>query len=364
MRNTKRTVPKKAVYTDADLQKFFIAVEQTADAVFMTDPKGIIGYVNPAFEKITGFSEAEALGQTPNIIKSGQHEPDFYKKLWRTILSGETFRDIVINKKKNGEFFFTDHTITPLKDENGNIIHFVGIWKDITDKVQTEKRKDEFISIASHELKTPLTSIKVFTEILKKSLNGEAGEKAHKYLQRLDEQIGKLTTLIGDLLDISKIQSGHLDFHKEYFFIAPLIKEVIEDLQDSTQKHHIVFNQNNQADVEIYADRDRLGQVMVNLLTNAIKYSPQADKIVVDMKNSDVSVEVGITDFGVGISQEHLEKIFDRFYRVYDNDDITYPGLGMGLYISSEIIKYHGGKLNVKSKKGSGSTFTFTLPLE
>ncbi len=146
------------------------ALEQTADAVFITDPKGIIQYVNQAFETMTGFSRTEAIGQTPAIINSGQHNQLFHQNLWKTIKSGQTFRHVVVNKKKSGELFYTDHTISPIFDSNQLLTHFVATWKDISKEIQLQKQKDEFISVVSHELKTPITSLSLYLQRLEAQL--------------------------------------------------------------------------------------------------------------------------------------------------------------------------------------------------
>lgn len=343
-----------------ELQKLYSAVEQTLDGIFITTPNGQIVYINPAFEKITGYGEKEVLGKTPSIIKSGKHKKTFYKKMWETILQGETYKGIVINKKKNGDLFYTDHTITPVKDEWGNITYFVGIWKDITSHIEQEKRKDEFISIASHELKTPITTVKVFTQLLQKMFKDSGNKEVIKYLDRMGYQVDKLTKLIGDLLDVSKLQSGKLELRKEAFDIEKLIRETAENFEATDNSHKIIIKSSGKK--EIVADRDRIEQVVINLISNAIKYSPGAEKVLIKIKTAGDDIIISVKDYGVGISQEYLDKIFGRFYRVYDARDKTFPGLGMGLYISYEIIERHGGKMWVKSEKDKGSTFYFSLP--
>ncbi|HCU55254.1 hypothetical protein A2574_03165 [Candidatus Shapirobacteria bacterium RIFOXYD1_FULL_38_32] len=343
-----------------ELQKLYSAVEQTLDGIFITTLNGQILYVNPAFEKITGYSEKEVLGKNPNIIKSGKHKKAYFSKMWKTINRGKTFRGVVINKKKNGELFYTDHTITPVKDEHGNITYFVGIWKDITSHIEEEKRKDEFISIASHELKTPITTVKVFTQLLQKMFKDSDNVEVNKYLDRMGYQVDKLTNLVRDLLDVSRLQSGKLELRKEKFDIGKLIKEIAENFE-ATNNTHKIFIEGKPRKM-IKADKDRIEQVIINLISNAIKYSPDAKKVEIKVESEKNDIIISVKDFGVGIAQEYLNKIFGRFYRVYDTRDKTFPGLGMGLYISYEIIERHKGKMWVESKKDEGSTFYFSLP--
>lgn len=222
--------------------------------------------------------------------------------------------------------------------------------------------RDDFISVASHELKTPITSIKVFTQVLKKHSEQIGDSKAVNHLKTMDKQLNKLTELVYDLLNISKIQAGKMDFKYEYFDFDASVKEIVDVLQQLENRHAIVIE--GKTGKKVYGDQERIGQILNNLITNAIKYSPKAQKVVIKLSSDDYSVQVGVQDFGIGMAKEHLSKIFERFYRVYDTTDKTFPGLGIGLYICAEIVKRHGGKLWVESDLGKGSTFFFTLPIK
>jgi len=233
--------------------------------------------------------------------------------------------------------------------------------EDITERKQLEQQKDEFVSIASHELKTPITSVKAYTQILGQRFRKAEDTKSVELVEKMDVQLDKLTNLIGDLLDITKIEAGRIQFHESYFDFNELVEETVEELQRTTEKHLIV--KELQPSRTVYGDHDRLSQVLTNFISNAIKYSPAADKImvktVVDKNNTTLRVQ----DFGVGLSQEDQAKVFERFYRVGGPDQATFPGLGLGLYIASEIIKRHKGRVWVESKPGKGSTFCFSLPM-
>jgi len=226
---------------------------------------------------------------------------------------------------------------------------------------ELEQRKDEFISIASHELRTPVTSLKGFTHILQRRFTKQGDEQALHFLAHMDTQLDKLTKLITDLLDVSRIQIGKLPFQEEPFDLTLLVQESVENLQAGTQTHQLLCERTGSA--LVYGDKDRLGQVLINLLTNAIKYSPDADKVLVRVSTDQHTATVSVQDFGIGIAESHHEYIFERFYQVSDPMEKTSPGLGIGLYISNEIVKRHHGRLWVESTKGHGSTFSFTLPL-
>ncbi len=222
--------------------------------------------------------------------------------------------------------------------------------------------RDDFISVASHELKTPVTSVKIFTQVLLKHAKKAADEKSITSLEKMDKQIDKLTDLIYNLLNISKIQSGRLEFEKKSFVFDDMITEVIDVMQHMAVAHKIILK--GKSNCMLYGDEDRLSQVVSNLISNAIKYSPHANKVVISVAVKGEHVKVSVRDFGIGMNKEHLDKVFGRFYRVSSNEDKTFPGLGIGLYISKEIINRHNGKLWVGSTEGGGSTFHFTIPLK
>ncbi|MBX4198094.1 PAS domain-containing sensor histidine kinase [Candidatus Parcubacteria bacterium] len=224
---------------------------------------------------------------------------------------------------------------------------------------EMESRKDNFISMASHELKTPVTSLKIYRDLLERQLTEKGHKEFSKMLAVMENQIHKLGTLIADLLNISKIQAGKLDFRMDNFNIIQLIKETVHELSATTD-HTIEIKVKN-AEIIVYGDRERLSQVLINLITNAIKYSPDGKKIIIRAERNDHDIRVIIRDFGIGIKKEEEQKIFERFYQVEKDD--TYPGLGMGLYISQEIISRHKGKIWVEKARGKGSVFIFTLPL-
>ncbi len=220
--------------------------------------------------------------------------------------------------------------------------------------------RNDFISIASHELKTPLTSLKMYTQVLQKQHGQQGEESLTRTLAKMDAQIGKLTVLIGDLLNVSKIQLGKLEFREEVFDLNEVVKETVEHIQATTKKYTI--RTEGRIMKNIWGDKDRIGQVITNLLTNAMKYSPEADMVLINLTaEQDVAI-VTVQDFGIGIAKDHQRNIFQRFYRVNDPEEKTFPGLGIGLHISHEIITRHGGTMTVVSEKGKGAQFSFTLP--
>src|SRR5947209_7416675 len=280
------------------------------------------------------------------------------------VLAGEREPEAIIGytNKMTGQFErWSLVKSRPVNDEQGEVIYVITIVHDITERVQAEHRKDEFISMASHELKTPVTGLKGFTYVLQRRLSKQGDEQSLHYLSRMDAQLDKLTKLISDLLDISRMQTGKLEFLQAPFDLDSLITETVENVQAATSTHHLLLE--GKADVQILGDKDRLGQVFINLLTNAIKYSPRAGKVLVHLSRDEEHAIVRIQDFGIGIDVPHQQRIFERFYQVTDPEGKTYPGLGIGLYISKEIVERHQGWIEVHSRKGKGTTFSVILPL-
>jgi len=224
--------------------------------------------------------------------------------------------------------------------------------------IQSNQKKDEFIGIASHELKTPLTSAKGFLELLN-SIEQEQQNKL--FINKALNSINKLQSLIYDLLDVSKIQAGQLQLDIKEVDIDKLIDECVQEAQISTTTH-IILRDGAMANSIVFADKNRIEQVIINLLSNAIKYSPKGEKIFVHTLRTASKITVSIQDFGVGLPLSDHEKIFDRFYRSKEKDS-GISGFGLGLYICAQIIKRHNGRIWVESREGSGSIFYFELPV-
>lgn len=235
-------------------------------------------------------------------------------------------------------------------------------FEDTTDRRQLEKQKDDFIGIVSHELKTPLTGIKVYSQLLEKHLGKTDDKRGSFFLSKMTNQMERLTQLMASFVNVYKIQNGKLILHKKNFKIGELIKSTVSDFQYTTKLHTIEYSSNSK--LLIHADRERIAQVLVNLISNAIKYSPKAKKVIVSVSHTPRDVTISIQDFGLGIPKEEQDKIFDRFFRVRGKREKEISGLGLGLYISYEIVTQHKGKIWVDSIEGKGSTFHFSLPLK
>ncbi|MXV52320.1 hypothetical protein GS399_15195 [Pedobacter sp. HMF7647] len=248
-----------------------------------------------------------------------------------------------------------------LFDSDGNAYRLSGILQDVTDEFQLQQRKDEFISVASHELKTPITSLKASMQILQKLIKeDQTSIKLPLFVDKANNNVGKLTNLLDDLMSVSKVQNGQLILNKTWINLANLINGCCDHVR-LAGTHEIILKGNTE--LMVCADYVRIDQVIVNLVNNAVKYAPHSKEIIINIGLSNGMALVSVKDFGIGISPEKMPHLFDRYYRV-DTSGVQFSGLGLGLYISAEIIKRHNGQIWVESELGKGATFYFTLPIE
>jgi PAS domain S-box-containing protein len=239
-------------------------------------------------------------------------------------------------------------------------LHVIGFVLDNSARKELEQRKDDFISMASHELRTPLTALKLQTALLQRHLAEQGSYDPAAAFAKMEAQVNRATGLVEELLDVSKIQAGGLEYRQETVDLDALLREITDTMQQINPSHSILVRGAVRA--SLLGDRDRLGQVFTNLLSNAIKYSPEAETVEMDLSASPETVTIRVHDHGLGILREQRYKIFERFYRADGPKQRVIPGLGMGLYIVAEIVKGHGGTITVDSEVGKGSTFTVTLP--
>lgn len=243
-------------------------------------------------------------------------------------------------------------------NEDDKPIRFIGSVLDITEQKEDELRKNDFIGMVSHELKTPLTSLKAYMQILQ---SGDYVNLAPAILPKVDVQLKRMNDLINGFLNVARFESGKLALDKENFDIDALIDDIIEAKRLIAPNHKIIVD--SCEEIIVFADKEKIDSVIRNLLSNAIKYSEINTTIRVKCKRLENTVKISVEDQGIGIKKEDAQNLFQRYYRVENNDTKNISGFGIGLYLSSEIVKRHGGTIGVKSNPGQGSTFYFTLPL-
>jgi len=336
--------------------------------IWMTDENKQCNFVNKGWLKFTGRKKEEELGY--GWIE-GMHPEDYSRcsEVFDHAFSQRREYSLEYRfRREDGEYRWVRETGIPRYSAEGKFEGFIGSCIDIHETKMHEDRKDDFIRMASHELKTPVTSIKGYVQLLLNMFRDyEAGKEnissqmIQTSLATIDKQIIKLNRLMSELLDLSRIDSGKLDLKMQNFDVNDLVRETVDDLQQTT-RHEIRIK--NNVDCKLFGDKDRIGQVLLNLLTNAIKYSPKTNSIEVDVyRPSQNIISISVRDHGIGIDKKDHEKIFERFYRVEGKTEQTYPGFGIGLFIASEIVNRHNGTIYVESEKSKGSTFTFTLPI-
>ena len=351
-----------------------IILQGVADGILVYAPDSRILYANEAAARTSGYGSVQQMLSTQQQALLGRYEiideqgrplpPDQLTHV--RVLAGEPEAQAVIGWRGVGTGQperWSLVTSRPVAGESGEVAMVVTIVHDMTERLLVERRKDAFISMASHELKTPVTSLKGFTNILQRRLTRQGDAKGLHYLARMDAQLDRLTALISELLDISRMQSGKLALREEPVALDTLIEETVEMVQAASATHRLLIEGSTGA--QVVGDQERLRQVFVNLLTNAVKYSARAEQVIVRLvrDNQEGQAIVSVQDFGIGIDKAHHEQIFERFYQVSDAEEKTYPGLGIGLYISREIVERHRGRLWVESSKGNGATFFVALPL-
>jgi PAS domain S-box-containing protein len=329
--------------------------------LWQSDAEGNIIYVNQTWVDWTGIPFEAQLGQ--GWLKAVIEEDlprleDHFKAIFET---REFFEIEYRIYHADGSVHWCVATGRPQYNGQGVFEGYIGAGIDITEQKYLQQQKDNFIGIASHELKTPVTSIKAYTQVLERVLRKNGSIKEAAMISKMDGQLNRLTSLIGDLLDVTKINSGRLQFNDRKFEFNTVVAELVEDLQRTTQNH--VLKTAYSAPVEIFADEERIGQVITNLITNAIKYSPGTDRIDISTEIVGNEIKFCVKDYGIGLSKENLKKVFEQFYRVTGDMQHTFPGLGLGLFISAEIIRRAGGHIWVDSIEGAGATFCFTLPI-
>lgn len=352
----------------AERDRLTAILANVGDAVFVMDPNGSIEFVNPAWERLNGFESGEAMGQTPKLIKSGHHTPEFYDSMWDTILGGQTWSGEVVNKRKDGSTYEAVVTVQPVGGAEGNMINLVGVAHDISSLKEVDRLKSQFVSDVSHELRTPLTNIRLYLDLLETT--DDRGKSA-RYLETLTRESERLANLIDDLLSLSRLEAGATPFNPESVDIGELLLALVEDRRSLAASRGLeLYMESDTKLPRVQLDKRLMSQVFTNLLTNAMHYTPKGGRITVRTtvpKRKDKGwVNAQIEDSGMGISAEEQPLIFGRFYRGRAGEASGESGTGLGLAICKEIADLHGGRISVESSgvDGEGSKFTVWLPLE
>jgi PAS domain S-box-containing protein len=339
------------------LKRLFSAVEQTADIVIITNKEGVIEYVNPAFEKVTGYTKTEVAGQTPRILKSGKHDKKFYENLWKTVLSGQVFREILINKKKNGQFYYAEKTITPIRDKEGNITYFVSTDKDITERKEVEKTQrlaqlGELVADMAHEVNNPLMIISGNAQI---SLMEEIkNDEVKNNLKIIFEECTRAKDIIQRLLKFSRPTKGE----RKEVDISKAIESVVGIIEHQFKLVNVEIKRNYTPNLPfVFVDDKQMQEVFMNLLNNARDAMPQGGVIEISASAERGFMRVDFKDTGCGMTEEVMKRLFEPFFTTKEK------GTGLGLSVCYGIMKSHNGKLWFESEPDKGTTAAIFLPL-
>ena len=352
-----------------DLEKFKIALDGTSDHVVITDSNGIALYANAGLKRITGFSPEEVLGKKVGTkeLWGGKMSPEFYEDLWRTIkIEKKPFVGEITNKRKDGTPYQALSSISPIMNKHGVLEFFIGIERDITKEKEIDSAKTEFVSLASHQLRTPLSAINWYTEMLLSEDAGAITDMQREYLGEVSRGSRRMVELVNALLNVSRIELGTFAVQPEPTDVVELARDVINELKSKIleKKLHI-----EEAYVEnlpkMMVDPKLTRIVFQNLLTNAVKYTPEEGKISISiaMSADKTMFTIAVSDTGYGIPKEDQSRIFTKLFRASNIREKETDGTGLGLYIIKSIVEHSGGTVTFESEEGKGTTFTLTLPV-
>lgn len=336
-------------------------VEASADAIWGTTLDGTVVSWNKGAENLYGYTAQEMIGKSLTSLvpsEKAQEATALSQKIAQglQVANHETQRIT-----KDGRRIDVSISMAPVKATNGTVTSISLAARDITMLKQVEKNKDEFISAASHELKTPLASQKMFLQLMQRELAKSPDSKLEHYVARILKQNERMNNLVYEMLTIARLEAGQLQLKVSLCLLTDCVQEILNDLAPAFPSHQVIFEGTQTQLVAI--DKERMSEVITNLVTNAVKYSPQANRIVIRFTEDSNTVTLSVQDFGIGIAQADQKRIFDKFFRVSGESEQTYPGFGMGLYIASEMVAKHQGKLWVESAPGKGATFFLSLPV-
>ncbi len=364
--------------SEEELKKLSTAVEQSPASIIITNVDGNIEYVNPEFERLTGYRLHEVINATPRILKSGKVAAEVYANLWQTITQGKIWRGELQNKKKSGELYWVVASICPIKNDTDEVTHFISVNENISllkhreDELRNAKEsaeaanqaKSEFLANMSHEIRTPMNAIIGLGHLLQES---NLTEQQHNDLSKLQLASDQLLNIINDILDFSKIEAGKLKIESTSFHIKDLIKNLMSLADTLAQKNNLKLNSSvpDEIPCPLTGDPLRLNQILTNLVSNAIKFTPQGsvtmDIKILKKKTDNIQLQFMVEDTGIGIPKEQQEKLFQPFTQADTSHTRKYGGTGLGLTISKQLVEMMGGEIWVESQTGKGSKFYFSL---
>jgi two-component system phosphate regulon sensor histidine kinase PhoR len=344
--------------------------ENAVEAIAISDQDGIVEKINPAFTQITGFTETDIIGEDLDVLDAGDINKAAYREMSEELQRSGQWTGEMWNLRKNNESFPVRMSVTAVRNIRNQITHYVSIFYDISVRkaaeralVRMDQVKSEFISSAAHELRTPLSAIMGYAELVRGSRDRLSGEQINEFLDELYDRGEALNQIIDDLLDVGRIESGKpIDLKMDICNLFELLSRVFDFyvVHAADRKFKLLLPGKND-NSEFLIDKHRIQQVLENLMNNSVKYSEPGAEIRLGCIFKNQHWEVFVEDDGIGMTAEEVEKIFDKFYRA-DSSNTGAPGFGLGMSIAKQIVEIHGGEIHVESKKGRGTRVVFSLP--
>lgn len=360
----------KAEKSSEELRKFQLAVAGASDHIVITDPEGVIIYANEAVTAITGFSIKEVLGRKAGSSElwGGQMPKEFYANFWNTVKNKKKpYSGVFHNKRKSGEKYEADATVTPILNNKGEVAFFLGIERDVTKDIEIDRVKTEFVSLAAHQLRTPLSIINWYAEILRNGDDGKLNKNQSTNMDEIYNASKRMVELVNSLLNVSRLELGTFEIKSEPIKLCSVIHNVAAEMKvvllNKKQKLNVICPT---VDPEVNADPKLLRIIIQNLLSNASKYSPEKSAITVTASyypnNPKSTYVIKVADNGFGIPKHQQDKIFTKLFRADNVRSLSTEGTGLGLYIIRSILNESGGSIKFDSIEGKGTTFTVSLP--
>lgn len=348
-----------------DLEKFKLALDSTSDHVVITDKEGVILYGNNAVEQITGYTLAEAIGKKSGTLWSMPMPKEYYEKMWNTIkVEKKTFDSDIKNKRKNGEVYDAKITISPILNDKQEVEFFIGIERDITHEKMVDQAKTEFVSLASHQLRTPLSSVNWYAEMLLAGDGGKLNDEQATFVKEIYAGNQRMVELVNSLLNVSRLELGTFAIEPAPTDVVKMVEDVIKELQPTIIQKKLKVNFEHADNIPIIqADPKLFRIVFQNLLSNAVKYTPEEGSVILKMKTDKKNLLVEVADTGYGIPTQEQSRIFQKLFRAENVRAKDTEGTGLGLYIVKSIIDHADGKITFKSEEDKGTTFYLEVPL-
>jgi PAS domain S-box-containing protein len=346
------------------------AVEAAANAVVITDPNGRIEWVNPAFTRLTGYTREEAVGNTPALLNSGRHDEPFYRELWETITSGSVWRGQVVNRRRNGEEYTEEMTITPVRDRTGQVASFIAVKQDVTDRILYQKglieareraeemarTKNSLLNNLSHELRTPLTVILGFSQLLLK----EVPDHLYEFAYEVHSGGRRLKDTFESVLSLAQLEANGVSLQPEMVALLEEARDIAGNYRLRLEEKGIDWMVSGDDDL-VCVDRMIASRILHNLISNAVKFT-DSGSVAIEIEAGSSDVTLRVSDTGQGISEAFLPHIFEEFRQESDGLQRSHDGTGLGLTIVRKLVELHRGRIGVQSAQGVGTTFTVVLP--